>query len=247
MKIKGITVVALLALPLAVVANEGSETGVVWSRSIGLGVTYKDGNSEKTLYTANLKADRAASDSDFLSSLYAEYGRTGTSTTKKEQTEGQVRGQAEYRHKFGTERLYGSVNVEGYHDALKNVSYRVKGGPNIGYYFIQNEKMKLDASFGINYVEERVGGNEDRFAEYRAAGRYNWKISASADYYFNIEYSAQVDDTDNGSGLLVTGLKTKINNQLAMFVELRDEYDNLPDTGIAHNDTTLLAGLTYDF
>jgi hypothetical protein len=34
---------------------------------------------------------------------------------------------------------------------------------------------------------------------------------------------------------------------LSLFIELRDEYDNLPAPGTKHNDETILAGLSYDF
>ena len=53
---------------------------------------------------------------------------------------------------------------------------------------------------------------------------------------------------------MVAGLKTKMNEQLALFIELRDEYDNSPAivdpaTGdrADYNDVTVLAGLSYDF
>ena len=79
-------------------------------------------------------------------------------------------------------------------------------------------------------------------------------MSMKESYYFNIEYSANVEDTDDGNGLLVTGLKSKISTQLSLFVELRDEYDNTPPivddvTGdrADYNDITAIAGLTYDF
>jgi hypothetical protein len=114
--------------------------------------------------------------------------------------------------------------------------------------------MKLDASFGINYVYERTATTEENFGEYRAAANYLWDFTDTASYYFNIEYNAAMEDVDDGNGLLVTGLKTKVSTDLSMFIELRDEYDNTPPivdeaTGEAadHNDVTIIAGLTYDF
>lgn len=240
-KAKGMVLVAMVLAPVAGFAE--ADTNVVWKSSLALGASYKAGNTDKTLYTMNLRGDRFAPGNDWINSLYGEYGKT-----EGEQSEGQLRGQSEYRLKLGDDsKWYAAAFGELYNDALKNIDYRVKLGPNLGYYFINDAKMKLDANFGINYVYRSVGGEETSFAEYRAAANYLWLISATASYYLNLEYSADVEDTDNGSGLLVTGLKSKVSTQLSVFVELRDEYDNMPAPGTAYNDTTVLAGLNYDF
>lgn len=239
--IKGVVLSALVAMPLMGLADE--VTNVTWKSSLALGATFKQGNTDKTLYTANLKADRYAPDSDWISSLYAENGETDG-----EQTEDKIRLQSDYRHKFGGSKdWFGGVFGEAYYDELKNIRTRLKIGPNLGYYFINKAKMKLDASLGVNYVYRRTAAEEDHFGEYRAAGNYLWDFTETASYYCNVEYSVRMDDTDDGTGLLVTGLKSKMNSHLALFVELRDEYDNMPDPGIDHNDLTIIAGLTYDF
>lgn len=237
---KGVLLGALIAVPCIGFADD--VTNVTWKSSIALGATYKDGNTEKTLYTMNFKADRFAPENDWLNSLYGEYGKT-----EGDQTEGQLRGQSDYRHKFGGKNFYGGVFSEAYHDAIKDINARLKVGPNVGYYWIQQETMKLDTSVGINYVYERTAAGERDYGEWRVAGNYLWDISETANYYLNAEYSANLENEDDGNGLLVTGLKSKVNGKLALFVELRDEYDNIPDTPTTeYNDVTVLAGLTYD-
>jgi putative salt-induced outer membrane protein YdiY len=255
--LRGILSGAVAALPLVGLAEEEAKPEVEWKSNLALGATYKSGNSDKSLFTANLKADRFGTHNDVLMSLYAEYGKTGTQTTPKEQTEGQVLGKAEYRHKFGGSKLFFGVFAEGLNDSIKQIRFRGKVGPNIGYYIIDNETMKWDASFGVNYVYERVGdpvagpGNdiERTYGEYRVASNFAWDFTENGSYYLNVEYTANMEDTDvDNGGLLVTGLKGKVATDLSMFIELRDEYDNLPDTaGADHNDLTVMAGLSYDF
>jgi putative salt-induced outer membrane protein YdiY len=219
------------------------ETNVVWKSSLAAGATYKGGNTEKSLFTMNLKSDRTAPGSDWINSLYGEYGKT-----EGNQTEGQTRLQTDYRHRFGRNQNYfGGTFGEAYYDDIKQIRTRLKIGPNVGRYFIKTDKMKLDASVGLNYVYRRTAESEEDFGEYRVAGNYLWDFSETASCYLNIEYAVQVDDLDDGSGLLVSGLKSKMNEHLALFIELRDEYDNLPDSGIDHNDSTIIAGLNYDF
>ena len=240
--IKGMLLAALVALPVAGFA-EDAVTNTTWKSSLALGATYKNGNTEKSLFTMNLKGDRYSPKNDWLNSLYSEYGKTGGA-----QTEGQMRGQSDWRHKFGGRNFFGGVFGEAYTDSIKQIRTRLKLGPNVGYYFINKETMKLDASVGINYVYERTATTEKDFAEYRAAANYLWDFTETASYYFTIEYSANVEDTDDGNGLLTTGLKAKVSEQLALFIELRDEYDNTPDgVGVEYNDETVIAGLAYDF
>ncbi|VGO11566.1 hypothetical protein PDESU_00111 [Pontiella desulfatans] len=253
--INGVLLSALVAFPFAGMAqDDAAEAGVKWERNLSMGATYRNGNSEKSLFTMNLKGDRFGEHHDVLSSLYAEYGKTGTPTPadpdpEKQQTEGQVRAQGEYRHKFGDSKFFAGIFAEGLHDSIKSIRFRGKVGPNIGYYFIDTDNMKLDASFGLNYVYERTAAGERTFGEYRAAGNYLWNITEKSSYYLNIEYTANMDDTGNDNGgLLVTGIRSQVYEELSLFAELRDEYDNLIDDQVVkHNDITLMAGLSYDF
>lgn len=239
---KGIMGVLLVALPLAAMAESGI-TNTTWKSSLAMGATYKDGNTEKSLFTLHLKGNRYSPKHDWLNNLYAEYGKT-----QGDQTEGQVRGQTDYRHKFGQGKFFGGVFGEVYYDDLKKIRTRLKIGPNVGYYFVENETMIFDISTGVNWVYERTTTREHNFAEVRAAANYMWDFTETASYYLSIEYSSNVEDFNDGNGLLVTGIKTKMSDQMALFAELRDEYDNTPDgLGVEYNDVTILAGLAYDF
>lgn len=238
--IKGVIIAALVASPLMGLANVVTNT--YWESSVSAGATYKEGNTDKRLFTGKYSADRFSKESDWLTRMYAEYGKTDGA-----QTEGQFRVQSNYRYKFGDSKdWFGGVFSEGYYDDIKRVRTRLKVGPNLGYYFINDEKMTLDSSFGVNYVYRRTADSEDDYSEYRIAGNYKWEFSETAEYYLHLEYGARTDDIDDGSGLLVTGVKSKMSDKLAMFIELRDEYDNEPDPGVDHNDVTVTAGIAYD-
>lgn len=231
---------ALVALPF--VCFSDTVTNVTWDSSLALGATYKSGNTEKRFYSFNFKGDRKAPKSNWLNSLYSDYGET-----EGAQTEGSARAQTNYRYRFGAEDFFAGLFGELYHDDIKQIRFRAKVGPNVGYYFIDNKKMKLDASVGLNYAYERTAQGEQNYAEWRVAGNYLWNISDTASYYLNVEYSTNIDDINDGSGLAVTGLKSKINTKLAMFIELRDEYDSIPDgDGVERNDLTVTAGLSYE-
>lgn len=229
----------LLVLPVVASAED---TNVVWESSIGAGVTYKSGNTDKSLFTFNAKADRRAKHIDFLNSLYAEYGKT-----EGDQTEGQVRLQSEGRRRFG-EKWFAAINTEVLHDAIKDINYRIKIGPNVGYYFVNNETMKFDGSAGAVYVHEKNAAGTDDYGQWRLAENFDWKFSDTASFYFNTEFYSRMDDVKDNNLLLITGLKSKMNGHLSLFAELRDEYDSVPaGPDVKHNDVTLIAGITYDF
>lgn len=238
--VKGMLLSALISMPLLSQAEE--VTNVTWTSSVSAGATYKDGNTDKKLFNVQYAIDRISPESDWLGRLYTEYGKTDG-----DQTEGQFRVQSDYRHKFGDDKnWFGGVFSEGYYDDIKNIRTRIKVGPNVGYYFYNDDVRKLDASFGVNYVYRRTADSEDDFAEFRAASKYKWNFSETAEYYFHIEYASKADDIDDGTGLLVTGVKSQMNDKLSLFVELWDAYDNMPDPDVDHNDVTLIAGITYD-
>ncbi len=235
---------ALIVLPATGFAGG---TNVTWKSSVGAGITIKSGNTEKTTYTADLKTERRSEKTDLIASLHGEYGTTEDPDTGVESTtEGQLRGQAELRWKFEG-RFYGALNTEGLHDALKDISYRVGIGPNIGYYLLDDETHRLDVSVGLNEVIERVAGEEDDYATVRLAEKYDWQISETASFYFNTEFNARAEDMEDNTTLFISGVKSKVSTQLSVFIELRDEYDSRPTAGVKHNDSTLMAGLSYDF
>jgi putative salt-induced outer membrane protein YdiY len=241
--VKGMIIAALFALPVAGWADAGSDTNIVWKKSITAGFSYKDGNTDKMIYTANIKADRTSEKSEWINSLYGINGKTDGETTDSE-----IRLQSEYRYKFGEKDWYAGIFTEGYHDDIREIKYRVKVGPNIGYYWVNEEKMKFDTSVGINGVAEKNADETTQYGEYRLAANFLWDFTETASYYCNISYEIEMDDTEKAKGLLVTGLRSKINNQLSMTVELRDDYDNKPvGDGVDNNDVTILGGLTYDF
>lgn len=234
---------ALALLPLAATAADNTVTNASWKNSLQVGATYKSGNTDKTFFTMNLKGNRTAPKSDWINSLYGEYGKTDG-----DQTEGQVRGQSNYRYKFGNEKLFGGVFGEAYYDGIKDIRPRVKLGPNVGYYFINQKKMKFDTSVGVNGVYERTSEDSHTFAELRLAAHYLWDFSETASYYMNVEYGINFEDIDDGNGLFVTGLKAKMNDKFSLYTELRDEYDNMPSgSDIDRNDLTIIAGIGYDF
>jgi hypothetical protein len=239
--IKGVLLGALVIAPMFGFAQEA--TNVMYKSSVAFGATFKSGNTDKSLYTMDLKGDRYTPKNDWINSIYGEYGETD-----KARTEGKIRGQSDYRYKFGGKDFFAGVFGEMLNDAVKEIWFRAKLGPNVGYYFINKDHHKLDASAGINYVYERTATVERNYGEWRLAGNYFIKLSEKSEFYLNAEYSANLEDYEDSLGLLVTGVKSQVKDNFSIYIELRDEYDNHKDLGVEeYNDVTIIAGLAYDF
>ncbi|MDF7799011.1 DUF481 domain-containing protein [Pontiellaceae bacterium B1224] len=238
--VKGIVLGALLAMPVAGLADE--VTNVTYKSSVSLGATFKSGNTDQSLYTMDLNWNRYAPKNDWINSLYGEYGET-----ENAQTEGKIRAQSDYRYKVGGSKFFVGAFGEALSDAIRKIRFRGTIGPDAGYYFINKEKHKFDVSLGLNYVYERTATEERDYGAWRLAGNYLIDFTEISTFYLNVSYSGNIEDVEDSTGLLVTGLKSKVKDNLSLFIEFRDDYDNEKDAGIEeNNDITVLAGLTYD-
>jgi len=227
----------MLVSPFAVMAK----TNVVWKSSAGMGITHKSGNTDKTLYTFYANVDRRTKKTSFLNDFYAEYGET-----EGEKTEASIRYLTEWRKRMKKKWFFG-VNGDLYHDGIKDIDCRIKIGPAAGYYFINKDRVKLDGSLGAVIVYEKTDDSAGRFGQFRLAERLDWKFSETASYYFNTEWYLRMDDVLDNQILVITGVKAKMNSRFSLFVELRDEYDSVPEIDdVEHNDITVIAGVKYD-
>lgn len=215
-----------------------------WDNEASLGLNYRSGNTEKSLYKINIKSEKYTTDHDWLHSLYAEQGMT-----EALQTEGLVRFKSEYRFRADAQPYYASIVVQGLHDAIRGVKLRAQLGPSYGYYFVQSDPLKVDASVGLNATDERTILSHELYLAYRLAGNVNWKFNHHASLYVNGEISGNVEEpAQDFQSLVVIGMKSAITDTVALHAEVRNDYDHQPDKVDAKkNDLLVTVGLTYDF
>ncbi len=211
---------------------------------VGLGAALRSGNTEKSLYTVNATHERYSRENDWISSFYGEYG-----TTESVQTEGLARAKSEYRARFQDKLFFGSLFGSGLHDSIRRIQLRVKLGPNIGYYFTNTPKMKLDATVGLNATHERTTADMSTYGAYRLAARFNWDFSDRSSTYASVELNSNLEDATNDyNSLFIAGLKSGLAGALSLYLELRDDFDNMPDVaGSKKNDLLVTVGLACDF
>lgn len=212
-----------------------------WEKSAGVGVSVTDGNADTMLFTANVLALRKWDKNEFSAGADAGYGENeGTRNV------GFVRGFAQYNYLI-TEHLFGFGRVEGLHDAVSDIHYRVPISAGLGYYFIKNEKITLSAEVGPGYVFEKIGDDERDFATVRFAEKFTWKISDRARLWQSFEYQPKIDNWGEYFAAGELGVAAEVTKQLELRVVLQDWYVSNPAPGRESNDLKLTAGVNYKF
>ena len=207
------------------------------------GFSMRTGVVDSSLFTLNLKRESYSSKSDWINSFYLENGKTA-----KIKTEGLVRLNSEYRLRFKNDNYFGSIFSQGIHDVIRGIHYRFQLGPNIGYYFLNSEKIKLDLSSGLNATHERLN-KKNSYAALRISTRMNYKINLKSETYANIEINNDLSDfKDNFNGLIIIGLKSNLFESISIYSEIRNDYDSSPSNiNIDKNEFLITMGLAYDF
>ena len=113
--------------------------------------------------------------------------------TAKIKTEGLVRLNSEYRLRFKNDNYFGSIFSQGTHDVIRGIHYRFQLGPNIGYYFLNSEKIKLDLSSGLNATHERLN-KKNSYAALRISERMNYTLNFKSETYAHVEINNDLSD-----------------------------------------------------
>src|SRR5262249_28477463 len=150
-----------LFLNTATAADPPAPASTNWSGSLALGFTLTSGNSDTVLFTLTGRTTGRYDRNEILLGLDGAYGEQDS-----ERNNGSGRVFAQYNRLF-TERWYGFGRVEGFHDVMAVLPYRVTLSLGLGYYFIKSPHTTLNVEAGPGYVFERRGTNDNQFATLR--------------------------------------------------------------------------------
>jgi putative salt-induced outer membrane protein YdiY len=236
----------VLAILLAATGCLAAETNAVprdWKSSVYGGFAAKSGNAVERSYNYGGEFSR---DGKVYRGKLRSDGRYSKAedqvTASKAEASGEMR-------RMLTERWFAYWVVSALHDDLKDLSYRVKTGPGLGYYFVDSKELTVDVSSGPLYVLERTTGGQSGYLAWRFAQSVDWQITSTFRWWFATE--AVVDTTDTAAYTVAfkSGVETKINAHLSLIVMVVDDYDSRPEGGadIKKNDFEISTGLRYTF
>jgi putative salt-induced outer membrane protein len=227
---------ALLLLCSSLFAQEAAKAPEKkeWTHSTGAGLIITSGNTETT--TANLSHNSAweRDKNKFTLSLSGAYGVKevvdSSGDKYKDEFVSNFNEKAQYNRNF-TDRFYWFVSEMAEVDKIINLEYRLTIGPGLGFNLLKKDPFKLDFELGVVYINQKFDNldSEDNFSG-RIAEKFNWKISANSNLWFNTEILYNFEDSKDYRINAELGIDVKINQNWLIRSTIQDKfYNNAPD------------------
>jgi putative salt-induced outer membrane protein YdiY len=224
--------------------TNAAPTSPPWDISASAGLTLTRGNSKTLLGTANLlgskKWDEGKNELDLgVEGVYGENNSVRNAES--------VQGFGQYNRLF-TDRFFGYLRLEGLHDAIADVDYRLMVSPGVGYYLIKETNTTLRAEFGPGYIYERDADDSTHsYMILRLAERFDQKLNDHVKIWEGVEILPQVDKFSNYILNAELGVESGMTKHLALQTYVQDTYHSEPAAGRVKNDVKLVAGVKYKF
>jgi putative salt-induced outer membrane protein YdiY len=213
-----------------------------WESSITAGLTLTRGNSQTLLVTGGIQTHRKTPKDEIGLGADGGYGTSGS-----EKNVDTIHGVGQYNH-LSSKKFYGYTRVEGLHDGVADLQYRITIGPGVGYYFLKETNTTFAGELGSSYVAQRLGSADESYATLRAAERFEHKFDDfGARIWENVEVLPQVDKFNNLIINAEVGIESSLTKSLSLKTFLVDNFNNEPASGRQKNDVKLVSGITYKF
>jgi len=236
-------IAALASLAVCAISAQAADEPAkkIWEHSVSLGLTLTKGNSDTLLGTANWLSQAKWDKNELRLGADGAYGENDSK--RNTQT---AHAFAQYNRLF-TERFFGYLRVDGHHDDIADIDYRVVLSPGAGYYFIKNEKTQLSGEVGPGWVFEKKGGVSDDYFTIRFAERFEHKFNDRVRVWQSVEYLPQVEEWSDYIINAEVGLETMMSKMLSLRAYLQDSYVSNPAAGRDRNDLKLVTAIAFKF
>ena len=220
-----------------------------WKTSISFGFTIARGNTDTTLASATAMTEKRWLENDLVFGADGLYGETRSpGAPKLTENAETLHGFSQY-NRFIADGFYGYMRVDGFHDGIADIKYRLALAPGLGYYFVTNKTMDLNGEIGPGYIREQLDGRTESFATLRIAEKLHYIISPHAKAWESVEFLPQVDRFDNFIVNAEVGVEAGLTrgNKLSLRTVVQDSYNNVPAADKLKNDVKLIASLAWKF
>jgi len=213
-----------------------------WEGSIGAGLTITGGNSKSVSGNLTAQANDKWENNELLLKGSFLYGKTDGLKSSDS-----LEGDAQYNKLF-TERLYGGLKLNIFHDDIAGINYRITVAPLAGYYFIKQPNMTLSGEVGPAYVYlSEFGSDNTGFVSLRVAERFEYKLSGTSKVWQSAEFLPRVEELDDYLFNFEIGAEASLNTKLSLRAVLQDYFVSQPATGRLKNDVRLITSVVYKF
>ncbi len=220
-----------------------------WTGSAAIGVTLTRGNSDTLLATMTAIAGKKWDSNEFVIGGDGTYGESKSpGATNSTINANSVHGFVQYNRLF-SKRLYGYGRVEGLHDEVADISYRVTLGPGAGYYIIKGTNTDLCAEIGPGYVFQLLGTNTQNYATLRVGEKFHHTLNDHVRLWQTAEWLPQVEKFQNYVVNAEIGIETDLTKRknLTLRTFVQETFTSEPAPGRRQNDVKLVTALAYKF
>jgi putative salt-induced outer membrane protein len=218
-----------------------AEDAKIWDSSVSLGFTLTKGNSDTMQAVANWLTTYKKDQNELRFGADFTYGEDDGKANAQ-----LLHGFAQYNRLF-TDRFYGYVRADGYHDRIADIEYRFVFSPGVGYYFIKNERTTLSGEVGPGLVVEKKGDDKDEYLTLRIAERFEQKLWEKARLWQSLEFLPEVADWGNFILNAEIGIESPLSDKLSLRAYIMDTYTSEPAEGREENDIKLVTAVAYKF
>ena len=222
-----------------------------WQTTFTFGLTVTGGNTKTLLANVDLATQLKTPDNEYLYDVNGAYGENNDLVNAES-----LDGSGQY-NRLATGRLYYGIKVEGYHDSIAGIDYRLTASPLAGYYLIKNPDTSLVAEIGPGYIYQRdeyepagtSTGSDSTFshATLRLAERFEHHFNANTKIWEKAEIVPQVNNFGNFYADGEIGISSALSKHTALTTYIDDTYYQVPSPGRLKNDVKLVSGITYKF
>jgi putative salt-induced outer membrane protein len=220
-----------------------------WESTLNASLTLTRGNSETLTASGAATTQKKWDQNEIKLGIDGMYGESKDDTTGENTVNANsIHGFGQYNRLF-TERLYGYGRVDGLHDDVADIAYRVMLSPGAGYYLIKKPSTDLSVEVGPGFIWQKQGHDIDNFATLRVGENFNHKFSDRAKVWQKTEYLPKVEDFNYYIVNSEAGISAALteDKKLSLTVTLNHTYNSQPAEGRYKNDTILKTGITYVF
>lgn len=226
----------------AFVAVPGRTEAQEWSSSFDLGASFTSGNSETIFVTTSLTIDKEFGEfNEFFSNITFAYGEDDDTTTTQE-----VLLSASWKMLFD-EQNYTGLRVDGRHDDLADIKYRIGLSAFLGHYFIRTEDLQFSMEGGFGYTQEEQGDFRNNHINSYFGERFNLWVTDYTRIYQSFAFFAPVDDFSDFRFIGELGLETYLSQNLSFKFFVQDKFENTPAVEREQNDFKVVSGVSYKF
>lgn len=222
----------------------------LWESVASADVALTRGNSRSFLGTVTLNAQRKWDADELLLGGTAGYGNSSVKNSSGQEvtseTQDYLRGFGQFNHLF-TDRIYSGARLEGLHDNVAGINYRITASLFAGYYFIKQTNTLLSAEAGPSLITQELEHHTKTYMGLRLAERFEHKFAGGAKIWETLEWIPQVDRFKNWILNAEAGVSAPIVKALDVRLLAQDTYNNEPAAGRLKNDLKVLAGIGYRF